>query len=165
MSLLVPDTCCGISWIGRPAGEAQMVGRLAFQSLCAPQCMQSCTVSILYLLLIPSFTWWFVHIIQWMQVLLYFRIVEGPISKTSLIWTLIFLGLRRPIVYLMIWLSLFTNYVQLPSILKHCHSHCPTTSRLMWYLLNLENHVQKGFEKNNNIYVHKLFNRTSSTPL
>jgi hypothetical protein len=30
---------------GRPAGEGQLVGRLAFQSLCAPQCMQSCTVS------------------------------------------------------------------------------------------------------------------------
>lgn len=26
------------------------MGRLAFQSLCAPQCMQSCTVGILYLL-------------------------------------------------------------------------------------------------------------------
>jgi elongator complex protein 4 len=32
-----------ISNLARPAGEGQLVGRLAFQSLCAPQCMQSCT--------------------------------------------------------------------------------------------------------------------------
>lgn len=29
--------------LNRPVGEVQIVGRLALQSLCAPQCMQSCT--------------------------------------------------------------------------------------------------------------------------
>ncbi|CAM6067671.1 unnamed protein product [Sphagnum tenellum] len=32
-----------ISNLARYTGEGQLVGRLAFQSLCAPQCMQSCT--------------------------------------------------------------------------------------------------------------------------
>lgn len=136
---VVPETCCGNSWIGRPAGEVQSVGRLAFQSLCAPQCMQSCTVGILYLLLIPSVMWWFMHIIQWMQVLLCSRNVEGLISKTSPIWTPIFLEVKGPIVYHMTWLSSFTNYAQLSSISKHCHSHCPTTSRVMWYSLSDRN--------------------------
>lgn len=136
---VVPETCCGISWIGRPAGEVQSVGRLAFQSLCAPQCMQSCTVGILYVLLVPSFMWWFMHIIQWMQVLLCCHNVEGLNSKTSLIWAPIFLVVKGPIIYPMIWLASFTNYAQLSSILKHCHSHYPTTSRVMWYSLSDHN--------------------------
>lgn len=56
LSLIVAWLCAVPS---RPAGEVQTVGRLALQSLCAPQCVQSCTVCNLN----PSVvTFWLLHV-------------------------------------------------------------------------------------------------------